>query len=60
MRAAQPPQKEKKMYGLNDKNSPNYIADFAERVRVMAELQLASQENSMTIEELIAYYNGGK
>jgi hypothetical protein len=48
------------MYGLNDKNSPNYIADFAERVRTMAELQLQAQENSMTISELIAYYNEDK
>jgi hypothetical protein len=48
------------MYGLNDKTSPNYIADFAERVRVMAELQLQAQENSMTISELIAYYNEAK
>jgi len=48
------------MYGLNDKNSPNYIADFVERVRTMAELQLQAQENSMTISELIAYYNEAK
>jgi len=48
------------MYGLNDKNSPNYIADFAERVRTMAELQLQAQENSMTISELVAYYNEDK
>jgi hypothetical protein len=55
-----PQDKEQEMYGLNDKNSPNYIADFAERVRTMAELQLQAQENSMTISELIAYYNGDK
>lgn len=56
-RAAQPQPKGNKMYGLNDPASPNYIADIAERVKTLAELQLASQENSMTIDELIAFFN---
>ena len=47
-------------YGLNNPASPNYIADFAERVRTLAELQLQAQENSMTISEMINFYNEGK
>jgi hypothetical protein len=48
------------MYGLNNPKSPNYIANLSERVRVLAELQLASNENSMTVTELIAYFNEAK
>ena len=53
-----PQRKGNKMYGLNDPKSPNYIPDMAERVKVLAELQILSGLNSMTVTELIEYFNG--
>lgn len=45
------------MYGLNDKNSPNFVADQKERILISRLLMEQSQDFNVSIKELIEEIN---
>ena len=47
----------KKMYGLNDKNSPNFVADQRERILISRLLMEQSQDFNVSIKELLEEIN---